>query len=362
MPSARPKPGQRSTAPARAATQSTPCPIHATPVRPRLARQLLFWSLLIWCGISSAALDERTRADIAERAGVLARTHALLVAVEGETVISRGYRGHRVDETVNIKSLSKTWIGTLVGAAIDRGVIDSVDQPVTELLGDRVPANVDPRVRKITVGQLLSMQSGLERTSGRNYGAWVASNNWVADALQRPFVVEPGGRMLYSTGNSHLLSAALTEATGRSTLALMRDWLGKPLGIAIPPWTRDPQGIYFGGNEMGLAPTALLAFAEMIRRGGRIDGEQVISKDWIQASWQQRTHSVYTGDAYGYGWFTTELAGTAAHYGRGYGGQVLFVIPEKDLSVIITSDPTPPSNGSYFQQQAKLVEAIIEAV
>ncbi|MES1930581.1 beta-lactamase [Salinisphaera dokdonensis CL-ES53] len=325
-------------------------------------RQLLFWGLLIWCGVSSAAFDERTRADIAERAGELARTHTLLVAVEGETVIERGYRDYRTDETVNIKSLSKTWIATLVGAAIDRGVIESVDQPVTELLADRVPANVDPRVREITVGQLLSMQSGLERTSGGNYGAWVASDNWVADALRRPFVGEPGGRMLYSTGNSHLLSAALTQTTGRSTLALMRDWLGEPLGIDIPPWTRDPQGIYFGGNEMGLAPTALLAFAEMIRRGGRVDGEQVITEDWIEASWQHRTNSVYTGHAYGYGWFTTELAGVTAHYGRGYGGQLLFVVPDKDLSVVITSDPTPPSSGSYFQQQAAIVEKIIRAI
>ena len=72
--------------------------------------------------------------------------------------------------------------------------------------------------------------------------------------MRRPLVAEPGTRMLYSTGNSHILSAILTRASGRSTLALMRDWLGEPLGIDIPAWTRDPQGIYFGGNEMGMTP------------------------------------------------------------------------------------------------------------
>ena len=110
--------------------------------------------------------------------------------------------------------------GSLVGAAIDRGVIDDVDQPISELLGPRMPQNVDARVATITVGQLLSMQSGLERTSGANYGSWVASRDWVANALQRPIVAEPGTRMLYSTGNSHVLSAILTRASGRSTLAL----------------------------------------------------------------------------------------------------------------------------------------------
>jgi CubicO group peptidase (beta-lactamase class C family) len=252
----------------------------------RLFMQVLSWTLIGACSMAHAAPNTERLNEIADRAGELSRTHTLLVAIDGETVIERGFRGYRPEATANIKSLSKTLIATLVGAAIDRGVIESVDQPIVELLGDRVPADVDPRVREITVGQLLSMQAGLERTSGGNYGAWVASGNWVANALRRPFVAEPGGRMLYSTGNTHLVSAALTEATGRSTLALMRDWLGEPLGIAIPPWTRDPQGIYFGGNEMGIAPTALLAFGEMIRRGGRVGDRQVLSKDWIETSWQ----------------------------------------------------------------------------
>ncbi|WP_084623495.1 serine hydrolase domain-containing protein [Salinisphaera shabanensis] len=321
----------------------------------------MFWSLLLWAATGQSAGGRNALDAIVERAGNLERTHTLLVAVDGETVVARGFRGHDVDTTANIKSLSKTWMATLVGAAIDRGMIESVDQPIGELLGPRMPHGADERVARITVGQLLSMQSGLERTSGANYGSWVASRDWVANALQRPFVAEPGTRMLYSTGNTHVLSAILTRASGRSTLALMRDWLGKPLGIDIPPWTRDPQGIYFGGNEMGMTPHALLVFGEMIRRGGRVGEQQVISRDWIESSWRGRTRSIYTGDAYGYGWFTTDLAGVTAHYGRGYGGQVLFVVPERQMTVVMTSDPTPPSDGRYFGRQAEIVEALIEA-
>ncbi|MES1924230.1 beta-lactamase [Salinisphaera sp. T31B1] len=298
---------------------------------------------------------------IAADAGALERTHTLMVAIAGRTVVDRGFRGHATTETANIKSLSKTWMGALVGAAIDRGVIRGVDQPVVELLGDRVPADIDPRVATITVGQLLSMQAGLERTSGAQYGAWVASRNWVTDALTRPFTGEPGGRMRYSTGNTHLLSAALTQASGRSTLALMRDWLGEPLGVAIPPWTRDPQGIYFGGNEMGLTPRALLAFGEMIRRGGRVGERRVLPAEWIETSWQVRTRSIYNGDGYGYGWFTAELAGVRAHYGWGYGGQVLFVVPARAMTVVITSDPRPPSRGAYLDRLKAVVGELIAA-
>ncbi|WP_438768002.1 serine hydrolase domain-containing protein [Kushneria sp. TE3] len=318
-----------------------------------------FWLLSM---PSMAAPDAAALNQVAERAGALPRTHTLMVAIDGNTVIDRGYRSHRTDRTANIKSLSKTLISALVGAAIERGVIESVDQPIVELLSpDQIPADADPRIRDITVGQLLSMQAGLERTSGQHYGAWVASRDWVRNALSRPFVATPGGRMLYSTGNTHLLSAALTHTTGRSTLALMRDWLGTPLGISIPPWTRDPQGIYFGGNEMGLTPQALMVFGEMYRLNGRYNGRQVLSSDWIATSWQPRTHSFYNGSDYGYGWFRGEIENEPVYYGWGYGGQVLFVVPKLEMTMVLTSDPMPPSSGSYLGQIRALVGALIRA-
>ncbi|GHC36255.1 serine hydrolase domain-containing protein [Aidingimonas halophila] len=331
------------------------------PFRP--GTHLVFFALLLTLPSQALAVIDRDALDTAVvDAGELSRTHTLLVAVEGETVIDRGWRGHATDETANIKSLSKTLISALVGLAIERDIIEGVDQPVVELLGDRVPSDIDPQVNDITVGHLLSMQSGLQRTSGSNYAGWVASPNWVEDALTRPMVGEPGERMRYSTGNSHLLSAALTEASGRSTLALMRDWLGEPLGITIPAWTRDPQGIYFGGNEMGLTPQALLRIAELYRQQGKHDGEQLLTAEWIERSWAPRTRSVFNQDLYGYGWFRTELDDTTVHYGWGYGGQLLFVVPERNMTIVMTSDPTPPSNGSAYLEQVKaVVERMIAA-
>src|SRR5690606_20878602 len=109
-------------------------------------------------------------------------------------------------------------------------------------------------------------QSGLESTSGRNYGAWVQSRNWVRDALRRPLVVPPGTRMEYSTGTSHLLSALLTRVTKKSTWAFAQETLAKPLGFSLPRWPQDPQGIYFGGNDMLLTPRQMVAFGELYLR------------------------------------------------------------------------------------------------
>lgn len=273
----------------------------------------------------------------ADQARSLDRLHSVLVAVDGQPVLAEVLRGPALDEPVNIKSLSKTIVAALVGAAIEKGVFEGPDQSISELLS--VPPAVDERVNEITVGNLLSMQAGLQRTSGQHYGTWVNSAHWVNYALTRPFVAEPGGEMLYSTGSYHLLSAALTEATGRSTLALARSWLGEPLDITIPPWPTDPQGIYFGGNDMRLSPLALLEIGELYRNDGRQDGRQVLPEDWVETSWQPRGMSRYTDDRYGYGWFVTELDGHDAYYGRGYGGQMLYVVPELAVTAVMISDP-----------------------
>ncbi|MFW6197343.1 MAG: serine hydrolase domain-containing protein [Myxococcota bacterium] len=209
---------------------------------------------------------------------------------------------------------------------------------------------------RITLGHLLSMRSGLERTSGRGYGRWVASSNWVRHAIRQPMTDPPGARMMYSTGNTHLLSAILTRATGQSTFAYARDELARPLGIRLPRWRRDPQGIYFGGNQMRLSPRAMLAFGELYRNEGEHDGEQVIPAEWVRESLTPRGRSPFSGQLYGYGWFLSTLRGHRTFFAWGYGGQFIFVVPDLALTVITTSDHHGPRNIPHLKAIHALVE------
>lgn len=308
-------------------------------------------------------LDGATMERVLERAAELPNLRSLVVVRHGETLLERRFHGGPpLDRPVNVKSASKSVISALVGIAIERGVLEGVDQAALSVLGSDAPAEPDPRLGQVTVGHLLSMQAGLERTSGGNYGRWVSSGNWVRYALSRPFVAEPGGRMLYSTGSTHLLSAMLTEASGRSTHALAREWLAEPLGIEIPPWERDPQGIYLGGNQMAMSPRALAAFGELYRLGGVVDGRRVLSADWIERSWTPRTVSPWTGDQYGYGWFIAEAAGHPVYYAWGYGGQMLYVVPDLALTVVMTSGTAVERGGGHVDAlRALLGEGIVPA-
>ncbi len=298
-----------------------------------------------------------------DRAAALDQLHSLIVAQDGQTVLARRVRGPGLDTPVNVKSVSKTLVAALTGTALDRGEIPSLDATLGNLAPRLIPAGADPRVARLTVENLLTMQAGLERTSGRNYGAWVSSRNWVADALSRPMVAEPGGPMLYSTGSYHILGALLTETTGRSLLSLARTRLGTPLDMPFPAWVADPQGRYLGGNDMATSPRALLRFAEMIRRGGTTEDTRVVSRAWIDDSFRTRTQSRWSGLGYGLGWFLGRSHGTQVALARGYGGQVVAVAPRLGLSVVITSDPTRParSAGYFGDLMALLDEAILPA-
>jgi CubicO group peptidase (beta-lactamase class C family) len=322
---------------------------------------------LLAAGAATLALPARSAEDrfasALDQARGFDQLHCLTVAHRGRTVVEEVLRGPGAGTPVNVKSVSKTLVAALLGAAIDRGEVPGVGATLGAVAPGLIPRGADPRVADLTLEDLVTMRAGLERTSGANYGGWVASRDWVADALSRPFVDAPGGRMLYSTGSFHVLGAALAEATGASLLAQARARLGDPLGIEIPPWTRDPQGRYMGGNQMALSPRGMLRFGEMVRQRGLWDGARVLSEGWLDASFVPRTRSRWSGLGYGYGWFLGRAGGGALAIARGYGGQVIAVAPAAEMTVAITSDPNRPARSQgYFGDLMGLIESLVAAV
>jgi CubicO group peptidase (beta-lactamase class C family) len=271
------------------------------------------------------------------------------VAYKGEIVWSKAYNKANINAVTNIKSASKSVMSAMVGMAIERGLLEGVDQKIAPLFVDELPGNPDARLNDITIGHLLSMQAGLERASGRNYGRWVISDNWVKAALSWPFVEEVGGEMQYSTGNTHLLSAIIMKKSGEHTYRLANKWF-RGSGVKIQSWETDPQGVPMGGNQVGMTPASLLAFGELYRRGGVTKlGKRLIPEEWIKESWTPRTHSRFHNGEYGYGWFIQSFANVQGYFGWGFGGQMIYVLPELDLTVAITSKDNLPSGRTGYR-------------
>lgn len=293
----------------------------------------------------------------ARAAAGLPRLHSLLVSRHGKLVLEYYGRGVRPGRPANIKSAAKSVISTLVGVAIDRGLIKSVREPIVTFFPE-LRRDADPRKQAITIEDLLTMRSGLESTSGEHYGPWVRSRNWVAYALGRPLVADPGTGMQYSTGTSHLLSAILTKVAKASTWQFAQRTLGRPLGITIARWPRDPQGIYFGGNEMLMTPRQMIAFGELYLNDGRAGGAQVVPAAWVETSCVPRTTSRFDpGREYGYGWWIDEIGGRRSCFAWGFGGQYIMVFREQGLVVAATSSTAAgDERWGYRRQLLDLIE------
>jgi CubicO group peptidase (beta-lactamase class C family) len=113
-----------------------------------------------------------------------------------------------------------------------------------------------------------------------------------------------------------------------------------------------------------MSARSLLAFGELYRNGGKTaDGRQIVPADWISQSWQQRTSSRFSSDEYGYGWFTRQIGGEQVHFAGGYGGQMLYIVPSLDLTVVMTSEESGSSaRNGYRDLLHGLLADIIGAV
>jgi CubicO group peptidase (beta-lactamase class C family) len=168
--------------------------------------------------------------------------------------------------------------------------------------------------------------------------------------------------MQYSTGNTHLLSAILTKATGKTTWQFAQETLAKPLGFSLVPWPRDPQGVYFGGNDMLMTPRQMLAVGELYLKQGRLGERQIVPQKWIDTSLVPRGRSDFSEQQYGYGWWIREIAGQKAFYAWGFGGQFIFVVPELELVVVSTSAATVSDDRRTHRRTVdEIIEQLIVA-
>ncbi len=287
---------------------------------------------------------------IFEQAEEIASLRSLLIQQHGEFLGESYLKGRSPNRPFNIKSASKSIIGLLVGIAVEEGFIASIEEPIGTYFPDYFEENPNPKKEQITIRNLLSMQAGLASTSSGNYGAWVLSKDWVKYTLDQDFVSEIDGRMVYSTGTSHLLSVIIAKASGMNTKAFAEKYLFDPLNITVGGWDRDPQGNYMGGNNLALKPSDMLKIGQMLMDEGVYEGQQIIPLAWIIDSFKTYTYSNYNPYGYGYQWWNKKTGKYTTLFAWGHGGQYIMMIPELDAVVVMTSSVTSESQRRTYKR------------
>ena len=314
-------------------------------------------------GLAVHAPPARAALDTAalERVAAEIDLHSLLVWQRGALLMEH-YRSSRdkpigawfarevqfgPDVLHDMRSISKSVVGLLVGQAIARGEL-ALAQAVLDLFPELADLRAGPQAA-ITVEHLLTMSSGLAwseevSTYGSNANDEQRLFFDAAPAryiLDRPLVAAPGALWHYNGGLTVLLAEALQRRSGRRLLDLLRDDLFAPLGIKTWTWHPGQHGQPLPYAGLRLSSPDLLRLGLVMLDGGRWQGRQVIPAAWVQTTQQARV-TVGNGPAgYGYHWW----CGPVMHQGRarascaalGNGGQRLVIVPELELAVVFTA-------------------------
>ena len=201
--------------------------------------------------------------------------HSLLIVKDGKLVLEEYFNGYKKEDPHVVRSVSKSFLSILVGFALNDGRIESLDDPIYKYIADLFTTDTNNEMKKITIRNILEMKAGIKRDSDF-YLKVFNSNNWVATILDEELIAEPGKEFNYSTAATHLLSIELEQAIDEDLLEYANRKVFDPLGIQCADWEKDPQGNYFGGNNMFFVPRDQAYFGQVIMNKGVISGKQVI--------------------------------------------------------------------------------------
>ncbi|HTP09083.1 MAG TPA: serine hydrolase [Anaerolineae bacterium] len=328
-----------SSAPATIAPTSTPRPA-ATPLAPTLPAPTevhIEWPTNGW----PTSTPEEQGIDGTKLAQLLDKIkeehlnlNSLLIIRHGYLVSENYFGDYQADTRHELYSVTKSFVGTLIGIALDQGKIQGVDQHVVDFFPGRTFANLDARKQSMTLEDLLTMQSGLDWQEGDpTYIAIYRSPDWAQYVLDEPMAEAPGSVFNYCSGCSHVLSVILQQATGQDTRAYADHYLFQPLGISHVVWDVDSTAIAIGGWGLQITPRDMAKLGYLYLHDGLWDGRQIVSAQWVKNA--TRTH-VATGSTldYGYQWWIAP----SAYAALGRYGQMIYVVPESDLIVVMTAE------------------------
>jgi CubicO group peptidase (beta-lactamase class C family) len=266
----------------------------------------------------------------------LFRVHSIAVVRNGYLVLDATFYPFQAGWKHDLASVTKSWTATLVGAALQQGFIESLEQPVLDFYADRRVANRDARKEAITVEDLLAMRSGLECVTAPTEVTLIdmmASRDWLQFSLDRRMAAAPGQRWVYDSPGVHLLQGIIQQAAGMDTLDFARQYLFSPLGISDIAWPADPQGTNTGYGDLRMKPHDMLKLGYLYLQDGTWEGQRLLPEGWVDAATQPADGPQPSSSGYGYLWWLSPHGYSAL----GRGGQEVVVVPEEEMVVAITA-------------------------
>lgn len=298
-----------------------------------------------------ADLMEDLRQDLHE--GAFRNTHSLLVIKNGRLVMEEYLGEMGRDDLHYTASVTKSVATLLLGIAMDRGLLPSLedgvlDTPLSRLIPDYATVlSSDPRKAGMSLRDVLSMSGGLEWDED-SHPYDDPRNDWVrvrdaddplALILQQPMAGDPGEQFVYSGGMSTIVGFLLDKATGGEPLGLVEEELFKPLGIDRYRWWNLEGGLIDAPGGLHLRPRDMAKIGQLMLNGGVWDGRQVVSEQWVTETSKRHWENSGSPD-YALHWWCGDFSfrgrSTFLYMASGHGGQKIYVVPEFEMVIVLT--------------------------
>lgn len=289
-----------------------------------------------------------------------------IVAQKNSRIVYEDYRhGFAPDDTLHVMSVTKSVVSLLVGIAKDKGLIQSIDEPVLDFFPKYIVKRGEKTIQQVTLRHLLTMTAPYKYRS-EPWTKICTSDNWTTSALDLL-----GGRagldgtFRYSTLGIHILTGIITETSGMKTTDFVNRYLFEPLGIAPHVgflaqtaeehkafilskkpqgriWFVDPQGVGTAGYGLCISARDLVKIGQLLLDGGTFCGKRVVSSKWISDSTTPRLlcDESFGNMRYGYLWWIPD-ADRSAYAALGNGGNALYINPENNSVIAVTGTLKP---------------------
>ncbi|MGA7295268.1 MAG: serine hydrolase [Terriglobales bacterium] len=298
--------------------------------------------------------------------------HGLLLARHGKLVLEEYFHGFCREKPHDTRSASKSLTATLVGSVIAHGASLGVSTPVYKTIyGDRLPPDLDPRKKAMTVENLLRMTSGYycddrDPAAPGNEDTMqdqTADPDWYHYTLNVPMNSNPGEQPVYCSADPNLLGDVLSHVTGKPLTDLFQERIADPLQIKHYYLNLSPTGEPYMGGGIYWLPRDFMKLGQVMLNGGSWNGQRIVSREWAR----QATSALENLRKlqYGYLWWSVAYPFKGkivrAFFAGGNGGQLVMGIPDLDLVVAFYagnySDPV-----LYKIQEEFVPEYILPAI
>jgi len=284
--------------------------------------------------------------------------YSLVISKNDKVIYNSYFNQQGQDSLLNDQSLTKDVISTLIGIAIDKGYIKSVDEKVFDFFPELIN-DTDKRKQDITIRQIMYHEN-LD-----SLAAFLNLPNPSAYVLKAPLTARPGKVYHYSNAATHLLSVILTKSTGMDTHTFAIKYLFAPMSINNFGWMKMNDGYYDGSGLLSirLRSTDMLKIGSLFLHKGVYDDMQVVPAKWINLvlhpDTTYHTEWGFEQSTYALCWYHAVYKGTDITYGLGWGGQFLIIIPSLQAVVVANENP---ADASAIKQEIIFMHRIFPVI